>query len=401
MSKARITYRFAPPARQAEPKAFPAIRDPLRKSDEPAGGESERKDLHRRNASRALAPYPYDYGSWSDPNEADELERMIRGEARSAAAAANEIAGAESGYAPPPQTERTAIRGTHREKRDDAGPSWWKVVLSVVGAVATGLLFGTMILYMFDGDKTSGPADASMAQGTADPTETGAAKPGTDAAVEEAESAVSSVDLPERRMYLLQNGVFETLEGARTLANEMTSKGMAATIEEGERFYVYSGVTSDRDAALRTALKLQAAGIDVYVKPFDIPSVRSVLWSPDQPAEPLGRYIEVGSGLIRMIGDVTLVHLEDNGTVAVEASTLEALTGEHFRMSEASAAAEQGLPATALPMLARMDDAARNALLAIEAYGAHPDPAYLWSAQSALMDYVIAEKQLLTTIAMQ
>ena len=48
-----------------------------------------------------------------------------------------------------------------------------------------------------------------------------------------------------------------------------------------------------------------------------------------------------------------------------------------------------------------MDIAARNAMTAFEEYGAHPDHAYLWSAQSALMEYLIAEKHLLETVAVR
>jgi len=413
---------------------------------EERGGGAPKKPF----AGRRLEPdYPYDYGAWRDvaDAEADELERLIRatdayepeGEREDRARSvrlgdgsrgprleppelrapglpvrdweAEEEAAdrdAESGYwagsdvGRPPRSSRASRASAVR--RTEEGPAWWKVAGSVVGAIATGILFGTFMLNFFAGDpaKDAGTEAESNPPAATAPTEHAANASAGDAAApagnEPAAAASATIDLPERRMFLLQNGKFETLDAARTLAESMKSKGLAATIEEGDGFYVYAGVTSNRDAALRAGVKLQAEGVEVYVKPYELPSVSRVRWS-DGSAEALAGYVAKGSDMVRMIGDLTLVHLEGDAPVAPEAATLEKVKSEHLALTELQAGALAGLPAEAQPMLSRMDAAVRNAVVAIEEYGAHPDHAYLWSAQSALMDYLIAEKQLLTTIA--
>ncbi len=393
---------------------------------------------------RRLDPdYPYDYGAWNDTSsaEADELERLIRAtdayepeveperlrprgrSARERSEAPRyspedarrlyerlsrdeeEDADAEAGYWGGVETSRRGSRASRRRSQD--GPAWWKVAASVVGAIATGVLFGSFVLNFFVGDPPQGnavpggaepSATAEPAEGAAAGADAGVAPPATGEAADVAEMATSAIELPERRMFLLQNGKFETLDAARALADTMKSKGLAATIEEGDGFYVYAGVSSNRDTALRAGVKLQAQGIEVYVKPYELPKVAQVRWA-DGSAEALAGYVAAGSELVRRIGDFTMAHLEGDAPVAPEAATLEKLKSEHLALSKLTASANAGLPADAQPMLKRMDDAVLAAVVAVEEYGTHPDYAYLWSAQSALMDYVIAEKQLLMSIA--
>ncbi|MCI3923612.1 SPOR domain-containing protein [Paenibacillus sp. TRM 82003] len=402
---------------------------------------------------RSDADYPYDFGAWKDSasSEADELERIIRdsgayreedehaareaergmrrgkGERRAERAYHPAIErprrerhpfdeptdrDEETGYWAGAREEEMPLRTGSRRNGPQDGPALWKVAASVLGAIATGVLFGTFVLNLFTGEEApndigkllqanqpgstaegslSAPAGAVVAdpQSTLDPTA-------------EVASALTTaaIDLPERRMFLLQNGMFESLESARALAEEMKSKGLAATIEEGEKFFVYAGVTSDRDSALRAGLKLQAADVEVYVKPYELPSVQQVFWSGGQgEAEALGDYLATGSSLVQMIGDLTLVHLDGDEAVAPEGATIAKLKAEHLALTELSAKASVGLSAESQPMLGRMDDAALGAIVAIEEYAAHPSHAYLWTAQSSLMDYIIAEKRLLTSIA--
>jgi len=444
MSKARITYRFEHPRRvNGQAAAVPADRVNMEEenqrtsadirehvefpvADEPIVLEEKPPALPARIPTRRVSgDYPYDYGAWYDPadSETEELERMIRStgtfdpisEKKRPALQGSEDTWipkdreAETGYWRYAEEELRADAPLIRRRPPQEGPAWWKVAGSVVGAIATGLLFGTFLLNLFtssapgeappqtaDGPLITAPAASGEEVLTAPGTQEGSAAQGGAAG----EAAVSSLDLPERRVWLLQNGVFDTLAGARTLADDMKSKGFAGTIEEGEDFYVYAGVTTDRDQALRTGLTLQSSGIEVYVKPYDLPEVSEVRLAPDTAAA-LGEYIAKGGSLVQMIGDLTLIHLDGDDAVAPEKSTIEKLKSEHFALTEKSTQTSAGLSSGAQPVLKRMDDAIRNAVMAMEEYAAHPDHTYLWSAQGALIDYLIAEKRLLTEIAVK
>src|SRR5690606_6541886 len=61
-------------------------------------------------------------------------------------------------------------RGGFRSKEE--GPSWWKVFASAAGAVATGALFGYLVLTLFSG---SPPFAASPSGSSASPADAGQA----------------------------------------------------------------------------------------------------------------------------------------------------------------------------------------------------------------------------------
>jgi len=199
---------------------------------------------------------------------------------------------------------------------------------------------------------------------------------------------------------MLQNGVFASLDGARMLVDTMKNKGLAATIEEGESFYVYAGVSANREAALRVGRRLQEAKVEVYVKPYELPVVNQLVMTSETASQSFVDYIHQGSGLVQMIGDLTLVHLEENEPIALESSTITTLQTTHFAYNEISSAVVKSLPASGVTVHQRMNQAIRTAIMALQEYNANPDHAFLWSAQSALMDYIIAEKRLLQAVSM-
>ncbi|WP_199618519.1 SPOR domain-containing protein [Paenibacillus alkalitolerans] len=463
MSKARITYRFesarkttgqaaaeanAPDTTTQQSKQGPTVREadervqrsnviPLRHDEfrlaedtivieerHPVSKHADSKEGTGPADVSTLNSYPYDYGAWSSnpSEEVERLERIIRETdepigRRERSLPANERGRirqpeddepdereddsyAEGGYVQP-RNHRRYEKSAHYETRD--GGSWWKVGASVVGAIATGVLFGSFVLSMFTGDpggrSASNPLQGEQSLPASDTSQSAAAGAAVNEASEEA--AFAAINIPTRDLYLLQNGKFSTLDNARMLADQMKSKGLAATIEESGSFWVYAGVTSNRDAALRVSRRLQDDGIEVFIKKYNLPEVKQVRWAGENGAETLSSYLNQGSEMIRMIGDLTLVHLDGAEPTAPEKSTVEKVLAEHRSFMQLSADALSGLPAEAQPMFKRMDGAVRNAVVAMQEYSANPSTALLWSAQSAIMDYVIAEKQLLTTIALK
>ena len=445
-----------PQAEEPERTAMDAPEAPSSRGRRPAPtSQNARSERPPRRAGKVvpLRPneyvpepdYPFDYGagSHSAAREADELERLIRSagadEGRTGAPGVSGAARpnppdadggepddlrAETGY-----WGSSPARGAYDDYADaprspvwrsgaDASPPWWKLAASVAGAAATGLLFGALLLEWFSGGAPASvpggpaalpPSEAPAAAenpaggtgaGSAAAGEAGVPGPGADGSAVSGEAAAAeAVDIPERRMWLLQYGIFSTLGNAQSLADTIREKGYAAVIEKADGYFVYAGIAADRDDALRTGAKLSGEGYDVYVKPYALPAVSEVRWE-EGSAEALAGYLAKGTELVRMIGGVTHAHLEGE-PAALEPSTLEKLREEHRRLQELQPLASAGLPADARPLLERMDAAARNAVSAVGEYGAHPDHAYLWSAQSALMEYVLAEKQLLTAIALR
>ncbi|WP_274362614.1 SPOR domain-containing protein [Paenibacillus thermotolerans] len=371
----------------------------------------------------ALQSYPYDYGAWSGTTaeEIDRLEQIIRSTDEAPRRRTPERDAVRNDREPLPEedddfgetgywrprSERT-YAGASEPARHSGGGSWWKMGASIVGAIATGVLFGSFVLSMFTGDPgenaviDSIQGEQSVPQGSDPAQQLPEAANGAEPAAAESAADYAAISIPSKDLYLLQNGKFSTLENARTLAEQLKGKGLAATIEEnGSFFWVYAGVTSDRDAALRISRQLQKDDVEVYINKYTLPAVKQIRWAGDAEAAALASYLDQGSKMVQMIGDLTLVHLDGGEATAPVPSTMDKLSAEHRALTKSSAEAAAGLPADAQPMIKRMDTAVTTAVTAVREYAANPDPAYLWSAQSAVMDYVIAEKQLLTSIAVE
>jgi stage II sporulation protein B len=278
--------------------------------------------------------------------------------------------------------------------------SGWKIALSIGGAIATGLLFGAFIMGIFSQAGTDEMAQMPVEPNTTATPTVQITEPNPLQETVGSGPVAISVSLPERRLFMLQNGVFASLDGARMLVETMKNKGLAATIEEGASFYVYAGVSSNREAALRVGRRLQEANVEVYVKPYELPVVNQLVMSSETASQSFVDYIHQGSGLVQMIGDLTLVHLEENEPIALESSTITTLQTTHFAYNEISSAVVANLPASGVTIHQRMNQAIRTAMMALQEYNANPDHAFLWSAQSALMDYIIAEKRLLQAVSM-
>ena len=345
MEKSRITVRFDPSGKAAAPVKETA---PPKPRHERSGKIIPIRPDEYAALDEPDPDYPYDYGAWkhSAAREADVLERLIRqSEPVPGPLPDDGDLRAETGVWDDPGPRRPRRRPPRAADfgrgADEAFPPLWKMAAAVLGAVATGLLFGTLLMNLIAGEP---PAPEFSLQATERP-ENGTPAPAAGPAAGEGEAAELSgdtaqesavpgaagsaltapaeVEIPARRMWLLQYGIFRTLDNARAMAQSVREKGFAATIEEADGFYVYAGIASDRDAALRTGARLTAEGFEVYVKPYALPSVTQVRWE-DGSADALADYLAKGAGLLRLIGDLTLVHLEGE-PVAPEESTLEML----------------------------------------------------------------------------
>jgi stage II sporulation protein B len=267
---------------------------------------------------------------------------------------------------------------------------WWKSILSIAAAIATGILFGTIALSLLAKPATNSAQPQQIEERSNMP------QP-----VVSNEAVETSLKLTERNMFLLQNGVFETLEAATSLASDLKSKGLAATIDKGERFVVYAGITSNREAALRVGSRLQLKQVEVYIKPYPLPIIEQIPWMNAETETTIINYLREGSDLIQKIGDLTLVHLDGDEPLALEPSTLTSLQTSHIAYTDWAIVVEASVPTDAQEPIQQMNNAMRTAVDAIEEYDENPDQAFLWSAQSALMDYVFANQRLYAIIAAQ
>ncbi|GGG20393.1 SPOR domain-containing protein [Paenibacillus abyssi] len=289
----------------------------------------------------------------------------------------------------------------HRYK---AGPSWYKVFASVAGAIATGALFGYMVLSLFAGQSVwpageaseeSVPAAAEQSSQTS--TDTITPEQGGAAAVE-AENPVNGafvqLQLPSQTYYMLQFGVFSNEEGMEAAVSGLKQQGLAAAAESVSDNRVFAGIANDRNQAL--ALSNELRDMEVYIKPIEIQAPLTVLFNGD--AATFAEFAGHTDSLIRMLNDLTILQLEQEMPARFGEAAEAAWKETHQLWTTSASVMQSSTAEQGKAEFEQLVRAVNTAAVSLGEFNKNPSRAHLWTAQSALMEAVLAQKAWLEQI---
>jgi stage II sporulation protein B len=449
-NKARITYRFDQKeqpesnrktgASSIEDKVIPLYQEEFEvietSVDEIAPHDpvtsvqkAEREQVESLFESHALNTFTTDFGNWNSSieTEGERVERIIRD---SQAAREHAI---ERGSAPkrpasvssgnPDDWTTWTTKGPWVEPETGAryakssGAPWIRIATSVAGAVITGIAFGFFVLSMFSTDRNQGETSGKSTVTVASPnvqtsvpskattgsgvTVTDAPKPAADQnpAIPSSIASVTPVQLPAKTYAFLQNGVFSTLQSAQAAQDSLKKKGLASALDGSEKLIVFVGFAQTRDEALALSqqLQVQDKSLEVYIKNVDIPAASGIRWSGKKP-EAVGSFISEGDKLVRTMSGVTVVHLAETKPTALADNALQAIRSSHQSLTALSTSINEGLGDDVKPLVQKMTTALNSAVQSLEEYKKAPSTAMLWQAQSSMMQYIIAQKELLKKV---
>ncbi|ANE47164.1 hypothetical protein SY83_13815 [Paenibacillus swuensis] len=377
--------------------------------------------------TQPLNQFTTDYGAWNSPftEETYRLERMIRESDRTAYAgtqgskASRSNLDSETGY----YVEETSMdREYHRpiiderpirpsaafRTRGSEGISWFKIFGSVTAAIATGALFGYVVLSLFNPDSNMNLLNPMNSFGNAatqknDNTNTTTQNPAANnisGANKPTEATAGTLEAawPARTYYVLQNGVFSTLEGAETAKEDLKQKGYAAAWEAGSQYTVFVGMTDTQEQAKSLGEQLKQDGLEVYAKAFELPAVSRIHWQGGESEAP-GLYAEQSSKLAGQLAQWTQAHLQDAAPASLTDGEWSALKQSHETWTKLASEASEGLPEAGRKLMGQMNQSMNNAVMAMEQYRKQTSTSYLWQAQSALLQFIMTEKEWLLAIS--
>lgn len=395
-SKARMTFRFEQPKPNQSMKP---TRQPLSLDDKSPIEEemivqedftslngSYQDDIHaleeiiRRSDSLVRHPHQYQSSIQSIPIQREELQDE------------------QWGLVQPDVDDNREIRGSwiHAPASIREGPSWGRVFLSVGAAVATGALFGYIVLSLFTGEslfpgKPSSPVaitDQTAAEQKDIPAKESSVQPLTSEAPAEPGVETSLSQVPAAVYYMLQYGVFQSEESMQTAIKELKDQGLAAASEKGEDYRVYVGAAATRDEA--ELLAAQMSNIEVYIKAMEgMPLVVPSSALPEGAAAFLNATAELTGKLIRDTGS----RLQDKLPQVMNDKDLSALKDTH-RQWLSTASVTDILSDRAIQEVEAIIQALDSAMLSMNEFELKPSRYQLWTAQSALMKAVIADRHL-------
>ncbi|RXZ84541.1 SPOR domain-containing protein [Paenibacillaceae bacterium] len=414
--KARITFRF----NESQPGPTNKLTQPVADEDNPRVVPLVQQQVQQpANEEPTLA--------WNSPfqNDAEALEHLIRDTAKRHKPLAPHVPdktmpvidlGKEIDFAAVPAREPLALKAGGEQislptvlnhytpatdipvttGRKPSGPSWMKVLLSVAGALATGALFGYMVLYLFV--MQSGPSEQPEQSAVIQPAEPQEGSGGGQVTIQNEEQqkpksngATVQLDLPARSYYLLQYGVFSNAEGMNASAAELKAKGLAAAEATADGYRVYAGFSGERSQAL--ALSHQLGELDVYIKQVELPAASAVAFSGE--ADQLADFLDKTDSLLRTIGDWTGNKLQEESQ---ETSSAELWQQSHPAWTTAAEHVKSGISEQGKAGFERLLRSVNTAVVTLGEYNKKPSRAHLWTAQSSLMEAIFAEKEWLEQI---
>lgn len=271
-------------------------------------------------------------------------------------------------------------------------PGGWKVFGSVTAAIMTGVLFGFVAMSMLDSGTDTASQNVKGAVGTNIVSSAENAQTQT-LGTETSNLANTPVSIPSATYFMLQYGVFSTPEGASQAKNELTKAGIAAGSDPMDESRVYAGVSSNREEAKLVSNQLKTEGVELYVREISLPAVSDVVFIGN--ADEVSPFFENSRALTDMLASLSITHIGEQIQTAVPKDKLSEISDAHQRYTNSVNAIHAGLSENGKKIERKMELSMSTAISAVSEYNKKPTKEHMWKVQSAVMDYILQEKQLL------
>ncbi|MBH5317161.1 hypothetical protein I6N90_04970 [Paenibacillus sp. GSMTC-2017] len=297
------------------------------------------------------------------------------------------------------------------QEKNSNGPSWFNVFLSVAAALATGVLFGYLILSLFVGgdiwpsgnqgdestpvtsDKSNGVAideivnlplsegQGDKSGGQAESSANGESKPATSISFGGANYSY----------ILLQYGVFSQTVGRDEAIKQLQTKGIAsASTQVGEKFPVYAGIASDSTEA--TTLVAQLPGLEVYKKEVVVQLPDKLTFSGSK--NDATRYFEGTNDLIASWSSLINAQLEQVTLSPLSEAASSSWQQKFKQWRESAALMKEGtVDKKGIVYLNKLNQSIENAATSMLDYDKQTKKSHLWTTQSELMNAVLSQKE--------
>ncbi|WP_028611830.1 SPOR domain-containing protein [Paenibacillus harenae] len=308
---------------------------------------------------------------------------------------------------------------TTRLKRSTKGPSWFNVFLSVAGALATGALFGYLLLSLFTGaplwpggqedglnnlpasggtttEDTPSGEPAGSNSNKVDDADSSSEGNGTDEETARQTKTVSLKGL-EQTYYMLQFGVFSNTAGRDAAIEQLAGKGLAAAAMTSAGDYrVYAGMAGERSKA--QAVRSQLSDLELFIKEITVTTPGKIPFN-GEPAV-AEQFFQQTAAFIKMLDELTLAQLEQPSLSPIGKAAAEAWQAEHQQWTESAAAMQKGVTDDAgKDHLAKLVQSVNTAAMSMTEYNKKASRTHLWSAQSELMKAVLGQKEWFESIS--
>jgi stage II sporulation protein B len=413
MSKARITYRF-----DQETQLKPLEAEFIQRDQNSNAASDASKVIPLYQEDPAFTAH--NHAAWRSPFDAEteRIEQLIRNsEMRKEEHIAPSVVdrGTPAFYTAPQAEEsfqdvnfynELPVRAIYRRREKNS--NWFSITTSITGAILTGILLGMFVLSMFNGEANPLPDSESptatddglsavlnSAEQLLDDTNK---EDATNNVMNEIPTLIEAV-IPEQAYYLIQNGVFSSLEGANVAVQLLKDEGLSGAVSQGDQFNVFAGAAATHEDALLLSHNLQNNNLEVFVKTFTIPAVEQMVWA-GKNGDQIQGYVEEGRSLVKSILKITSLAL-NKANSPVSDSEKKLTQQQHKLWTDAANKLATDASDETKALVEQMNKSLNSAILTMEQYNKNPSDVYLWQAQAAVAEHIIAQKQFIEATKMQ
>ncbi len=415
MSKARITYRYNNESQERIPERDSTNQDRVEVTPSPTPSITQ-----SQSQSKVIPMYQEnpvfmerDYGAWRSPFDAEteRIEQLIRNSETNT----NHIEGPNidretPAYYTAPQAEQTfqnvnfydelPVRTTYRKKGKTT--NWFSLTTSITGAILTGIVLGMFVLSMFRGEanpvqSTKEPAaidngSAAVLDGAGEIKLDAVEDKGTISGIENQSASLTAIAIPEQTYFLIQNGVFSSLEGANIAVQQLKDMGLSGAVNHSDQFSVFAGAALLKEDALLLSHYLQNESLEVFIKPYVLPAVKQIAWVQQEGTQ-VQDYMNKSRSLVDLILGMTATGLQDINESTLPTPDKQLVQQEHKLWTEVANQIEASAPKDVKSIVQQMNKSLNSAILTVEQYDKNPTEVFLWQAQAAVSEHIIAQKQ--------
>ncbi|TFE30695.1 SPOR domain-containing protein [Cohnella luojiensis] len=288
----------------------------------------------------------------------------------------------------------------------EEGPSWSRVFLSVAAAVATGALFGYMVLSLFTGeplfpgksDVDSGeqiPVLSTHEQSASPPTSAGSTKLPEKSSTSGSGSTDQTGNEPPASTtgqvssdvyFMLQYGVFQNEDSMQAAVKQLEDLGLAYASDTTDGYRVFAGAARSRDEA--ELLAAQMPDTEVYIKPV---GGDPLTVSSDALSEEGIEFLNESAKLTRMLAQYSGVGLQDKHPRKLGTQELSELQETHQRWLKTLTTADKWNGEAAKDGNSIVK-ALNSAIASMTEFNRKPSRYHLWSVQSGVMQALLADR---------
>ncbi|WP_339059928.1 hypothetical protein [Tepidibacillus marianensis] len=256
---------------------------------------------------------------------------------------------------------------SHGNQRNSLNSQLGKTIGVGIGAIATGILFGFILLHFF--------ITPMMIGNDSIQTNTNLTEPG----------GTNGVVIPQKVVYFLQSGVFTDKTGAKTAVADLKKVGKAAVVKEGSPNHVFVGMAIDKTQGQTLVDVLKAGGQTTYLKPYTLKEYQSNMstgtfqnfYSWTNTGDQMVQWLSSNS--IALIKD-SKATVKDQDIQKLHQQFLNEAQGVQNQLAKEGKTKEQ-------QTVKLMADHMTYAITAFNEYRKTASEQYLWNVQNSLMDY--------------